>query len=263
MAKRYYPYRKITISTKNGKSLSVEKYRELPFTNDILKSFARSGAYEGRVIIADRQTSPHGALDKKHFSDDNSGLYMSILLRPAFGVKRSLMLTSMAAVAVAKAIKEHSDIDEEIGIRWVSDIMYKKKKMAAILAEGAINDENGFDYVILGISVNLLPSVFPPKLADIVAEVFSEDHEGLRDKMARSILRSFFDMYENFGSDTSFIDDYREMSLLDGKKVHVLVDNTKTAATVLGITDDAHLEVRLKDGSDYILNSTGELLINH
>ena len=101
MAKRFYPYKKLTIRTQGDREISIEKYRELPFTNDVLKSFARTGAPEGKVIIADRQTSPHGTLDKKHFKDDNSGLYMSILLRPTFGVKRSLMLTSMAAVAVA------------------------------------------------------------------------------------------------------------------------------------------------------------------
>lgn len=262
MAKRFYPYKKLALNTKNGKEISVEKYRELPFTNDVLKSFARAGAEEGRVIIADRQSSPHGTLDKKNFKDDNSGLYMSILLRPSFGVKRSLMLTSMAAVAVVKAIKDHSGLDEELGIRWVSDIVYKKTKIAAILAEGAINDENGFDYIILGVSVNLLSSIFPPKLTDIVAEIFSEDGEGLRDKIAKSILRYFFEMYENFGTDTSFIDEYRHMSILDGRRVRVLVDNSKPFATVIGITDDAHLEVRLKDGSEHILNSTGELLTN-
>jgi BirA family biotin operon repressor/biotin-[acetyl-CoA-carboxylase] ligase len=263
MARRFYPYKKLTISTRNGKVLAIEKYRELPFTNDVLKGLARTGAYEGRVIIADRQTSPRGALDKKHFGDDSSGLHMSILLRPGFGVKRSLMLTSMAAVAVVRAIKEHSDLDEEIGINWVSDIIYKKKKMAAILAEGAINSENGFDYVILGISVKLLSSVFPPKLTDIVAEIFSENHEGLIDKMARSILKSFFDMYESFGTNMEFLDEYREMSLLTGRRVHVLANNVKTTAVVNGITDDAHLSVILKDGSEYILNSTGELLIGN
>ena len=187
---------------------------------------------------------------------------MSILLRPTFGVKRSLMLTSMAAVAVANAIKYHSSIDEDIGIRWVSDIMYKKSKMAAILAEGAINSDGGFDYIILGISVNIMSTVFPQRLTDIVAEIFSDEHEGIRDRLARSILQYFFEMYETFSTNTAFIDEYREMFLLDGKKVHVLANGVKTTATAVGITDDAHLIVKLKDGSDYVLNSTGELLVN-
>ena len=265
MAKKFNPYKEITLATGSGKELSIEKYRELSFTNDGLKSFARTGEGEGKVIIADRQTSPHGVLDKKHFKDDNSGLYMSILLRPTFSVKRSLMLTSMAAVAVVKAIREHAgiDIEEDIGVRWVSDIMYKRKKIAAILAEGAVNNENGFDYIILGISVNLFSAIFPPKLTDIVAEIFSEEHEGLRDKMAKSILRYFFEMYESFVVDTSFIDEYRDLFILDGKRVRVLADNVKATATVTGITDDAHLKVRLKDGREYVLNSTSELLTSY
>ena len=243
---------------------TIKKFDTVSSTNDIAKTEAADGAAEGTVIVAASQTAGRGRLSRSFLSPEG-GLYMSILLRPSFGVKRSLMLTSMAAVAVVKAIREHAgiDIDENIGVRWVSDIMYKKKKIAAILAEGAVNNDNGFDYIILGVSVNLFSALFPPKLTDIVAEIFSEEHEGLRDKMAKSVLRYFFEMYESFGIDTSFIDEYRSLFILDGKRVRVLADNVKTTATVMGITDDAHLKVRLKDGREYVLNSTGELLTNY
>ena len=55
MAKRYYPYKKIAFHTEKGKRISIEKYRELTFTNDVLKTMAQNGSYEGTVLIADRQ----------------------------------------------------------------------------------------------------------------------------------------------------------------------------------------------------------------
>ena len=258
MANNFEPYKKISIRTEKGKSLSVEKYKSLPFTNDLLKSMAQKGAFEGTVIIADKQTSPRGTLGKQFFSDDVAGLHMSILLRPSFSVNQSLLLTSMAAVAVARAIRNNSE--SEIGIKWVNDIYCKKKKISGVLAEGVVNNENRFDYVIIGISLNLLSSVFPPKLADIIAEVFSDDKEGTADKLAHSILTEFFSMYEKFNMDNSFIEEYRELSVLDGKKVRVLINGEKQTATVLRITENAHLAVRLKDGTEHVLNSTAELL---
>lgn len=258
MAKKFEPYKKISFCTEKGKSLSVEKYKTLPFTNDVLKAMAQKGAFEGTVIIADKQTEPRGTLGKQFFPDDTAGLHMSILLRPSFSVNQSLLLTSMAAVAVARAIKSNSDA--EFGIKWVNDIYCKKKKISGVLAEGVINSDNRFDYVIIGISLNLFSSVFPPKLADIIAEVFSDEREGTADKLASSILTEFFSMYEKFNMDNSFIKEYRELSILDGKKVRVLVKGEKQTATVIGITENAHLSVRLKDGSEYVLNSTAELL---
>jgi BirA family biotin operon repressor/biotin-[acetyl-CoA-carboxylase] ligase len=182
---------------------------------------------------------------------------MSVLLRPSFSVNQSLLLTSMMAVAVARAIRENSDV--EVGIKWVNDVYYKKKKISGILAEGVINEGNGFDYVIIGVSLNLLSSIFPPKLSDIVSEVFSEEREGIKDRLARCILSEFFSMYENFNNDNSFIDEYKSLSILDGKKVYVNINKVRQPATVLGINSDAHLEVRLRDGSTYVLNSTAEL----
>lgn len=258
MANNFEPYKKLSFCTKKGRALSVEKYKSLPFTNDVLKAMAQKGAFEGTVIIADKQTNPRGTLGKQFFSEEVAGMHMSILLRPSFSVNQSLLLTSMAAVAVARAIKSNSEAD--FGIRWVNDIYFKKKKISGVLAEGVVNSDNRFDYVIIGISLNLLPAVFPPKLSDIIAEVFSEDKEGTADKLAHSILNEFFYMYENFDTDKSFIEEYRELSILDGKKVHVLVNGKKQAAVVLGITENAHLAVRLKDGSEHILISTAELL---
>lgn len=257
MAKRYYPYKKMTFHTKKGRLISVEKYRELTFTNDVLKTMAQTGSYEGTVLIADRQSAPRGTLSKKHFPDTQAGLHMSILLRPALSVNQSLLLTSMMAVAVVRAIRSMTDVD--LGIKWVNDIFYKKKKISGILAEGVVNSENGFDYVIIGVSVNLLSSVFPTRLADIVAEFFSEEREGMVDKLAHTILDEFFLMYESFNMDNSFIEEYKSLSILDGKKVHVIINKERESATVLGINSDAHLEVRLKNGELYTLNSTAEL----
>lgn len=257
MAKRYYPYKKMTFHTEKGRLISVEKYRELTFTNDALKTMAQNGSYEGTVLIADRQTASRGTLGKQYFPDSVQGLNMSVLLRPSLSVNQGLLLTTMMAVAVVRAIKNNSDA--EIGIKWVNDIYYKKKKISGILAEGVVNDDNGFDYVIIGVSLNLFSSVFPPKLSDIITEVFSEEREGTVDKIAHSILDEFFSIYENVNMDNSFIEEYKSLSILDGKRVRVLINNEKVPATVLGINSQAHLVVKLKDGREHVLNSTSEL----
>jgi biotin-(acetyl-CoA carboxylase) ligase len=92
-----------------------------------------------------------------------------------------------------------------------------------------------------------------------VAEFFSEEREGMVDKLAHTVLDEFFLMYESFNMDNSFIEEYKSLSMLDGKKVHVIINKERQSATVIGINSDAHLEVRLKNGELYTLNSTAEL----
>ena len=56
----------------------------IPSTNEAVKGLARDGAPEGLLMIASAQTRGYGRLDRAFFSPPDTGLYMSLLLRPAF-----------------------------------------------------------------------------------------------------------------------------------------------------------------------------------
>ena len=92
----------------DAKHFDIEVCDVVDSTNTQLKIEAGNGALEGRVIIANEQTSGRGRMNRKFYSPSHTGIYMSILLRPKITAEESLFLTTAAAVAVAKSIEEIS-----------------------------------------------------------------------------------------------------------------------------------------------------------
>ena len=106
--------------------INITLYETLPSTNTLLKELAAKGEPEGRVIIAKSQTEGRGRMGRSFYSPENTGLYMSILLRPSDFTDISL-LTPLAAVATAESIEEISGI--ETSVKWVNDIYISGKKV--------------------------------------------------------------------------------------------------------------------------------------
>ena len=98
---------------------------ETDSTNRVLKELAAEGAPAGTVVIADRQSAGRGRLGRKFFSPGEKGIYMSILLRPEIELQKSVRITSMAAVAVARAIEKESGLFAQI--KWVNDVFVSGK----------------------------------------------------------------------------------------------------------------------------------------
>ena len=150
-----------------------EYLEEIDSTNRYVKQLGAAGAPEGRVVIANRQSAGRGRLGRSFFSPGEKGIYMSVLLRPEIELERAVLITSMAAVAVARAIERVSDIPAKI--KWVNDIFLNRKKVCGILTESGINAETGkLEYAVLGIGVNVGSMEFPEELKGIATSVSNE-----------------------------------------------------------------------------------------
>ena len=232
-------------------------------TNTILKEYAKNGEKSGFVLIAEEQTAGKGRLGRKFYSPRNTGLYMSLLLRPELTVENALFITTSAAVAVSRAIETVSSGSVNPGIKWVNDIFVNDKKVCGILTESAVNFKTGMlDYAVLGIGVNLLPPKgdFPEDLKNIAAPVFLQNEEqNLRAELAAEILKQLDNLPENFMSD-EILQEYRSRSILIGKQVLAVWGNEKKPCTVLDIDNKARLVVKFKNGETKPL-STGEVSI--
>ena len=86
------------------KEIRIQHHPSLPSTNDALKALAADGEEEGLLLIADSQTAGKGRLQRRFFSPDGTGLYMSLLLRPSFSPTLAPHVTLAAAVAVAMVL---------------------------------------------------------------------------------------------------------------------------------------------------------------
>lgn len=234
---------------------------EVDSTNTYLKRLAaEAGAEEGTVVVASRQTGGRGRMGKSFFSPDDTGLYMSILLKPDIQASEAVSITAAAAVAVARAIEELTDIAAQI--KWVNDIYISGRKVCGILTEASFNSGSKKpDYAVLGIGVNIFPPEggFPQDIAGKAGFVFPCRKAGAKENLMEAILQEFNILYKNI-EDKTFTEEYRSRSCVIGKDVTVVCGNHSYPATVLDITSDCKLKTALPDGSVQYLSS-GEIFI--
>lgn len=237
----------------------LQIFSELDSTNRYLKELAQAGAKEGTVIIANCQSAGRGRLGRSFFSPEETGIYMSILLRPKIELQKSVRITSMAAVAVARAIENVSGIEAKI--KWVNDIFLNGKKVCGILTESGINTMAGIlDYAVLGIGVNVGVIEFPEELKEIATSVCNEcSHLVTRTALIAEILKELEYWYPSL-ENGSFLKESRERSLLLGKDILVVGSGENDyQAKALDLDDMGHLWIE-KAGKKEILHS-GEVSI--
>lgn len=248
---------------KNGAGFYIiESYESLESTNQTLKEYAKNGAPEGLVVIAQHQTCGRGRMGRKFFSPKGTGIYMSILLRPYTFAGDTVYITTAAAVAVCEAIETVAPVKAEI--KWVNDIMVSGKKVCGILTEaggGAFHDHTG--YIIIGIGLNMTTPQggFPEEISTIAGSVFKSDDFDLQSRyeLISEILEHLFCFY-TIADKKSYMDEYKKRSMIIGKDIYVLRGNKKIRATALALDDECKLKVKFDSGSTEYLSS-GEVSI--
>ncbi len=240
-------------------NIRIEYYDTLPSTNYYLKSRGRNED-ERLIIVAKTHTQAHGRFNRKFYSPKDCGIYMSFLLKPKSAGFDATLITSAAAVAVARATEALSG--KKTQIKWVNDILISGKKICGILTEGSINPTNGsLEYVVLGIGINVfLPqNGFDDEIKDIAGYVFEKNDPVLKKRLTQEIIDNVFYCYNNLDK-KEFLKDYRQKSVVIGKRITVIKGNgTKTAKAIL-IDDDCRLKVEYSDKTTEFLQS-GEISI--
>jgi BirA family biotin operon repressor/biotin-[acetyl-CoA-carboxylase] ligase len=217
---------------------------EVDSTNRYVLDAARSGAADGLVVVADRQTAGRGRLGRTWEAPETAeaSLLVSVLLRPALPPDERHLVVMAAAVAMTYALWIATGVVPSV--KWPNDLLVGDRKLAGILAEAAD------DAVVVGIGVNLdWPSV-PPELAGIATAC---NLEGGRPTERGILLREFLSQYERFLADPDRTRaEYRERLATLGRRVRV----ERAADTVVGIAvdvDDAgHLLVETENGTETV-----------
>ena len=253
-------------SEKNGKPegslrkvslvTALIEYEETDSTNRVAKELAAKGAAEGTLVLAKRQSGGKGRLGRSFFSPEG-GIYMSMILRPDIPAERALLITTCAAVAVARAIERVSDA--VAGIKWVNDIFVNGKKVCGILAEAGLNPDSAVpDYVVLGIGINVKKQSVPLELKEIVGCLEDTGQTVLKEDLIVAVWEEFEKLYRNL-STAVFMEEYKERSILLGREVTVLAAEGDFRAVVTNIDKEGHLVIQ-RNGQEEILSS-GEVSV--
>ncbi len=239
--------------------LELDVFPALQSTNTMAREKAAAGAPEGYTVIANAQTTGRGRSGRSFFSPADTGVYMSLLLRPPHcSAGQAVKLTTMAAVAACEAIEAVSG--EKAQIKWVNDVYVSGKKVCGILTEAAFGLEDGFlEYAVLGVGINVSPPKdgFPDELKQVAGTVFPNAPSDGKNHLAAEFLNRFM-AYYTMPQNAIYVDRYRSRSLVIGKEIQVIASACRKNATALDVDEECRLIVKYEDGTKEALSS-GEI----
>ena len=225
----------------------MEIHEKLDSTNTRAKAIAATGAPHGYLVIAESQSGGRGRFGRPFYSPEHSGVYISYVLRPEMPAERAVMITSMAAVAVARAIEALADVD--VKIKWVNDLYINARKVCGILCEAGMDFESGqLEYAVLGIGVNVTAMQFPGDLAGIATSIENECGTTVsRSRLIAEISNQLESLYGQLDTG-SFMAESRARSNVIGRDVTVIRSAEHFEARALDIDDQGRLVIRTRDG---------------
>lgn len=240
----------------------INIYDVLESTNITAKELANKNAKNGSVILAEQQTAGKGRLGRNFYSPENSGIYMSVILRLDQSIDCSLLITSAAAVAVCRAIEKMYNVNPQI--KWVNDVYLNHKKICGILTEASINyKNNSLDYIIVGIGINVSTTDFPNdiknKASSILTNEVISNNIISRNELIAEVLNQLEIICGDL-EDRTFINEYKNRSCVLGCDINVISMDKQEFAKAIDITDNGYLIVKTIDGEIKQL-STGEITI--
>ena len=224
----------------------VDTVESISSTNDEMKLRAMQGESEISVLIAESQTKGKGTKGRSFFSPDGSGCYMSLLLRPVYPAEDCTLLTTAAAVAVAKTIDKFTD--KKAQIKWVNDIYISDKKVAGILTEASLS-KNGsvLDYAVVGIGINLWTpdGGFPEEIRDIADSVGLKKDK--KNEFIAGVINEFVHYYNNLTA-REYLSEYKSRLFFLDQEVTVTQGVETYIAKAVDIDSMCHLIVETDSG---------------
>ena len=236
--------------------------KEVDSTNNLAKELALRGAPHGTVVVAEKQTAGRGRLGRTFESPEGAGLYLTIIMRPDADMQKALLITTAAAVGVCRAIS--SLTGTEAGIKWVNDVYIGEKKVCGILTEAVTDFESGsLESVVAGIGINFRTPEegFSDEVMNRgVCSLFESGEPTItRNQLAAQVIKEVLAICENL-DDKSFLQEYRQRSIVLGREVTLIRGDEKKRARALDISENGGLIVLTSDGEQKELTS-GEISV--
>jgi len=229
----------------------IISYKQLDSTNDSAYELAEKGMREGTVIIAEEQAKGKGRHGRAWASPAKGGIYMSCILRPGMPPNEIPRITLIAAVSVAKAVRDVTGLPATI--KWPNDILVHGKKVCGILTEMKA-EQDMVDFIILGMGINVNTSLrhLPKGGSSLREELRNEgsDPHISRIELVKRVLeeleRDYF-LLQSAGS-RPIIEEWKHLSDMLGGRVRVSLQSRSFEGLAHDIDPDGALVIRLDSG---------------
>ncbi|MGI9056716.1 MAG: biotin--[acetyl-CoA-carboxylase] ligase [Pyrinomonadaceae bacterium] len=237
-------------------NFTILRFDSLESTNTEAINQAKRGADEGLCIIAKKQTAGRGRHGRTWISEENAGLYFSIVLRPKIETRFLPLITLMTAIAVADTLCDLYALKPDI--KWVNDIHVSEKKICGILSE--MTETPKGTAIIVGIGINLTSSNFPAEISEIATSIEAETNKSPdREKLLQNLthfLNYFYDIFQSENGAKIIVKEWKDRSSYAfGKQVKVKLENETIFGTTDGLEANGALRVKTDSGNVKIIQA--------
>jgi len=224
-------------------------FETIDSTNDYAKKIGNKEIVHPTLIVAETQLKGRGRMGRIWESEKDTGLWMSLLLKPDLPPHQLSKLTLLAAAAVSQAIDELTGL--KTLIKWPNDVILENKKVCGILTEMSA-ELNHVNYVVLGIGINVNQSQFHEDLRDKATSIkIASGRHNNRYELLKKVLFYLFDYYEKWikmGDYDAVIAYNKKNTATLGQDVNLLLGNEERMAHAIDIDDEGNLIVQNSDG---------------
>lgn len=155
--------------------------------------WAKEGAPEGALVVADQQLTGKGRLGNHWVSPPGVGAWLSLILRPNTSLQLASHFTLLTSVAVYEAI--HELVDVPVEIKWPNDLLINGKKVCGILTE-LKGEQDCIHYLVVGIGLNVKQHA---ELPDVATSLESESGKTLsRAQVIATVLKHMETLYAEY-----------------------------------------------------------------
>lgn len=217
-------------------------------TNNEIKRQAEVEKDHGLLAVAEEQTAGRGRRGRAWISPPGTGIWMSFMLTPQIQPANAPMLTLVAAMSVAEAIREVTGLDARI--KWPNDIVVNAHKVCGMLTEMSAEMEC-VNYVVIGIGINANTESFPEEISQVATSLAIEKGDKVsRAQIIAATGRAFEKYYDSFmkTGDLSLLrKEYDSLLVNAGQQVKIIGQDSEQVLTAIGINDQGELLVANDD----------------
>ena len=228
---------------------TIEVLPTVDSTADHLTRWWKSRPGDGRICIAEHQTSGRGRKGRKWVSPFGANLYFSLGLNLPMGLSALGGLSLAVGIGLTRFLNEYTQ--QRVRLKWPNDLLVNNKKLAGILVE-ASGDSNDNSFLNIGIGINW--DMREEHIGEIdqpwvnLKEILDKDI--CRNEILAKILLQLDDVLNNYiesGFD-SFRKEWSSYSAFYGKPVVIHTHQGKVVGSEVGIDKSGAIKIKTTDG---------------
>jgi BirA family biotin operon repressor/biotin-[acetyl-CoA-carboxylase] ligase len=237
----------------------IHHYYKIGSTNTEAMQAAADGASEGSVFVAEEQLAGRGRGVNQWHSARSTGIYASVILRPAMPPSEALVFSLAAGLAVRAAVMEIAP-QLQPDLKWPNDLLLNGKKFCGVLTE--MNAEaTRVRHLVVGIGINVNQAKFPAELREIATSLRIETGtEWSRVELCAALLKSLDREYRGLVNDAgardSILRRFEQGSSSVRRRSVLIEENGGLEGITEGLDGRGFLQLRTPQGLRTVVSGT-------